>query len=65
VLRYEVPVPANATATLYLPTSDAARVTESGRSLAEAPGVSDGRTQGACMVMELGSGSYTFVAALP
>jgi len=64
VLRHEVTVPANATATLYLPTSDAARVTEGGRSVAQAPGVSDARTQGACMVMELGSGSYVFEAPL-
>ena len=61
-ITLDVTVPANTTATVYVPTSDPAQVTESGRPAAEAPGVrsvTSAQKNGA--VYEVGSGRYTFV----
>ncbi len=59
-LTLKVTVPANTTATLYLPTKDAASVTESRKPAAEAEGVKfTGMKEGAA-VYELGSGTYSF-----
>jgi alpha-L-rhamnosidase len=64
-LNYKVTVPANTTATLYLPTADAAGVRESGKPLAEAQGVLGSKAEKNLAVVELGSGSYEFKAKAP
>ena len=57
----EVTIPANTTATVYLPARDAASVTESGKELAQAQGVKFLRTEGDRVVLAVESGSYRFM----
>jgi len=57
-LRWEVEVPPNTTATLHVPTSDPASVTEGGRPVAD----SDGLVAVGPAVFEAGSGRYVFEA---
>jgi alpha-L-rhamnosidase len=58
--EFETSIPANTTATLYLPTSDAEAITEGGKRLAKAKGVKLLRTEGDVAVISLLSGSYSF-----
>ena len=58
-LEYEVTIPANTTATLELPVSEGAVVTEGGKELAEAAGV----TTSATNVLTLEAGTYHFNVA--
>jgi len=60
--EWQVTVPPNTTATLYLPATDAAQVTESGRMLEKAKnvrvrGVEEGR-----LVVQIESGTYHFLS---
>ncbi|HLK55930.1 MAG TPA: family 78 glycoside hydrolase catalytic domain, partial [Chthonomonadaceae bacterium] len=57
---WKVTIPANTTATVYVPASDAASVTESGHPADQAEGVRFLRMEDHCAVYELGSGEYTF-----
>ena len=60
---YKVVVPANATATLYLPvTGENAAVYENGVPASEAEGVEFVKYEDGMMVYSLGSGSYHFTA---
>ncbi|QDV81620.1 Bacterial alpha-L-rhamnosidase [Stieleria magnilauensis] len=59
----QVSIPANTTATVYLPTGDSASITESGKSLAENPHIKLVRTEPNVAVLSIQSGSYTFVAS--
>ena len=63
----EVTIPANTTATVYLPARDANSVREGGKPLAQAPGVKFVRMEDDRAVLEVGSGSYQFTSpgALP
>ena len=61
--HWQVTVPPNATATVYVPATADAMVTESGRRTAAAPGVTFIRMDGAAAVYAVGSGSYSFVSA--
>jgi alpha-L-rhamnosidase len=61
-LRMEVTVPAGTTATLLIPTSDAASVTEGGRPTARAAGVKTAAAEGGRAAFLLSSGSYRFEA---
>jgi alpha-L-rhamnosidase len=61
-LTLKVTVPANTTATLSLPTADAASVTESGKAAAKADGVKFVKADNGVAVYELGSGTFEFVA---
>ena len=58
----DVVVPANSSATLYLPTAAADRITESGRPLGEARSVTMLGTEGSSAVLKLESGRYSFVS---
>jgi len=60
----DVRVPCNARAEVWLPTNDPARVTESGRPLAEAHGVALLETRGT-IVLSVGSGDYRFLTPTP
>lgn len=61
-LYLDVTIPANTTATVYVPATHSTIVTESGRSTERAQGVQFiGREDGA-MVFAVGSGEYHFVA---
>jgi alpha-L-rhamnosidase len=57
---WSVTVPPNTTATVYVPTTDAASVRERGRPVAESPYVTFLRNEGACAVYQVSSGGYDF-----
>ncbi len=61
-LALGVTIPVGATATVYLPASDPRSLRESGKPLQDAEGVRLLRREGACAVLEIGSGSYHFQA---
>jgi alpha-L-rhamnosidase len=63
-LTMEVTIPANTTATVYVPTSDATGITESGIPASQAPGVKFLRTDGRNAVYAVGSGVYQFKSLL-
>jgi alpha-L-rhamnosidase len=58
----DVTIPANTTATIFLPTSDPAQITESDKPLAQAEGLKLLRTEKGEVVLEAGSGTYRFAA---
>jgi alpha-L-rhamnosidase len=62
VFRLRLGVPANVTATVSIPTTDASRVSESGRPAARAAGVRLVRVERNAAVYEVGAGSYAFTA---
>jgi alpha-L-rhamnosidase len=57
-----VTIPANVTATVYVPTSDAAKVMESGKLLGRTKGIKILSNRDELMVLEVGSGKYEFTA---
>ncbi len=61
---WNVTVPPNTTATLYLPTADAKTVTEGGQSLAQAKGVKQAGAESGVVVLDLQSGTYEFKSTL-
>jgi alpha-L-rhamnosidase len=62
-LSYRATVPANTTATLYLPARDAANVKEGGTDAGKAKGVEFLRYESGKAVYRLQSGSYEFTAS--
>ncbi|HTS28941.1 MAG TPA: family 78 glycoside hydrolase catalytic domain [Bryobacteraceae bacterium] len=61
----EVTVPANTTATVWMPAKDASAVTESGHPVSDVPGVKPLRSEGAGgAVFEVASGTYSFRSPL-
>ncbi|MCX6225096.1 MAG: family 78 glycoside hydrolase catalytic domain [Bacteroidia bacterium] len=60
LLVYTATVPANTSATLWLPASAAKGITESGRDAGTSEGVTFVKYQDGCAVFELKSGRYTF-----
>ena len=62
--RFEltVTVPPNTRATVWVPSSVVPGVTESGRPLAPGNGIESVRQEGDAVVVEVGSGRYTFVS---
>ena len=64
VFELEVQIPANTTATLVLPTSDAKSVRESGKPITQTEGVKETGVQNGAVVLALGSGTYKFRADL-
>ena len=63
-LTMEVAVPANTTATVYVPTKDATGVTESGKPATKAVGAKFLRMENGAAVYAVGSGTYQFQSAL-
>jgi alpha-L-rhamnosidase len=61
-LSLNVSIPANTTATVILPTSRPEDITESGRPVAQAEGVTVQGTEGDRTILKVGSGRYAFVA---
>jgi alpha-L-rhamnosidase len=64
-LSLELVVPANTTATVFVPAQAAARVTESGKPVGQTKGVKFLRMENHAAVYEVGSGTYRFQSALP
>ena len=62
-LQMQIVIPANSTATVWIPVSDPSRVTESGRPLEKALQVRSVRVTGESVTCEVGSGSYEFNVA--
>ena len=60
--HWNITVPANTTATVYVPAKDAAAVTESGKPAAEAEGVKFLRMENDRAVYQVAAGSYGFVS---
>jgi len=56
----EVSIPPNTTATLVLPVGVPESITESGRLVAQAPGIEASVTRDGLTFLELGSGKYVF-----
>jgi alpha-L-rhamnosidase len=63
-LALDVTVPANTRATVCVPASDAAGVTESGKPAAQAEGVKFLREQNDSVLLEVGSGVYHFASTI-
>jgi alpha-L-rhamnosidase len=63
-LTMEVTIPANTTATIFVPTQDAAGITESGKPAAKAVGVIFLRSENGAAVYAVSSGTYQFQSAL-
>jgi len=60
-LTLDITVPANTTATVYVPTTDAAMVSEGGKPAERAEGVEFLRMEEGAAVYRVGSGRYRFV----
>jgi alpha-L-rhamnosidase len=63
-LDLKVTIPANTTATVYVPTSDYAAIKEAGKPVADAAGVRFLRMEDGRTLFEVGSGSYHFTTPL-
>ena len=63
-LTMDLTIPANTTATVYVPARNEAAVTESGQPAAKASGVKFLRTEGPAAVYHVGSGVYQFESSL-
>ena len=61
---WNLTVPPNTTATVYVPAQDPAAVTESAKPAGEAHGVKFLRNEAGAAVYEIGSGSYRFESTL-
>ena len=61
-LHLKVSVPANTTATVYVPAADKSKVTEGSKPATEAQGVKWVRDENGSSVFEVGSGDYDFMA---
>ena len=64
-LAMEIDIPANTTATVFVPAKDASTVTESGKSANEAEGVKFLRMENDTAVYSVGSGQYHFKTQNP
>ncbi|MFH0841236.1 MAG: family 78 glycoside hydrolase catalytic domain [Bacteroidota bacterium] len=64
ILTYEASVPANTTATLYLPASSAESVKENGKPVSKSKGITFVKFESGKAVFELKSGTYRFTAIL-
>jgi alpha-L-rhamnosidase len=57
---WQIEIPPNTTATVYVPAASAAAVTESGKPLAKAKGVKLLRAEKGAVVLAVASGEYHF-----
>jgi alpha-L-rhamnosidase len=63
-LTLEVVVPANTTATVFIPTKSAENIMESGKVVARVKGVKFLRVENGAAVFEVGSGNYKFASEI-
>jgi alpha-L-rhamnosidase len=61
----DVTIPANTTATIYVPAKTAAAVTESGKPVSQVESVKFLRVEKGTAVFEVGSGIYQFGTTVP
>ena len=62
---WDITVPGNASATVFVPTSDAEKITEGAAKASEAPGIRFVRVDDGYAVFEVGSGAYAFRSPIP
>ena len=62
--QWEITVPANTTATVYIPATNKAQVTEAGQKASSAKGVKFLKMEDDCAVYQVGSGNYSFQSHL-
>ena len=62
VVTLSVAIPANTTAEIYVPTTDAAAITESGLPAASSPGITYVGTSNGAASYNVGSGNYLFTS---
>jgi hypothetical protein len=62
LLTLTVTIPANTTAEIHVPTTNATAITESGLPAASSPGVTYAGTSNNAAIYTVGSGNYTFVS---
>ncbi len=60
--QWEVTIPANTTATVYIPATDKNQVTEGGQKASPVKGVKFVKIEGEYAVYEVGSGNYSFLS---
>jgi alpha-L-rhamnosidase len=60
----DVTVPANTTATVWVPSKDAAMVMESGKKASDVKGVKFVRSEGGAAIFDVASGAYSFKSTL-
>jgi alpha-L-rhamnosidase len=61
-LMMDISIPANTTATVYVPTSRPDAVTESGKPVRQSPGVTVQRLEPGLAILQVESGRYQFLA---
>ncbi|MCR8561564.1 glycoside hydrolase family 78 protein [Mucilaginibacter sp. BJC16-A38] len=61
----DVEVPANTTATVYIPGTSSSSITEGGKAMASVPGIKAGDAADGYVAVNVGSGVYHFVTAKP
>jgi alpha-L-rhamnosidase len=60
--NWDISIPANTTATIYIPAEKEGDVTESGKQASKTEGVKFVKIEDGRAIYEIGSGSYHFVA---
>ena len=60
IFDWEITIPANTNAVVYLPATDVASIKESGKSIEGAEGIKFVKADNETVVLEIGSGSYLF-----
>jgi alpha-L-rhamnosidase len=64
-LLLDVEIPANTTATVYIPGNSSSAITEGGKTIANAPGIKAGDAADGYVAVNVGSGVYHFSAVKP
>ncbi|NCI48185.1 family 78 glycoside hydrolase catalytic domain [Sediminibacterium soli] len=63
--EWQVSIPANTSATIHIPATSLEEITENGQPVTAVPGIRFLQRDGGNMVFAIGSGTYSFVSALP
>ena len=64
-LAFDVEIPPNTTATIHVPGSSAAEISESGKALSAVKEIKTTGAENGYVILTLGSGSYHFTGSLP
>ena len=62
--EWQITIPVNTTATVYVPAEDASHVTENGHSIEKARGITFLRTENGFAVFDVEAGSYSISSQL-
>jgi len=62
--EWTVSIPANTSATVYIPARSLNDVLESGKELAKAEGVQSVKWENGSAIVQIGSGQYTFMSQI-